>query len=251
MIELQAVSAGYRGEAVLRDVTLAFPLGCVTVLLGPNGCGKTTLLKTALGLLEPLAGAVLYDGTPLARLTPRQRARQAAYLAQGRPVPELEAQRMVLHGRFPHLSFPRRYRACDHAAVRRAMEQADVLALARRPLRELSGGQRQRVYLAAALAQDTPTVFLDEPTAWLDVRRQLAVMRTARALAQAGRAAVLVCHDLCLALRAADRAAVLADGRLLLADTPDRVYESGVLDTAFGVRVRRVSVEGEWRYFYE
>ena len=113
MIELRKISAGYRGEPVLRDVDLVFPAGCVTVLLGPNGCGKSTLLKTALGLLPALSGEVLYDGAPLSGMPPEQVARRAAYMAQSRNVPSIEARRMVLHGRFPYLSFPRRYRKSD------------------------------------------------------------------------------------------------------------------------------------------
>lgn len=100
MIELRKISAGYRGEPVLRDVDLVFPAGCVTVLLGPNGCGKSTLLKTALGLLPALSGEVLYDGAPLSGMPPEQVARRAAYMAQSRNVPSIEAWRMVLHGRF-------------------------------------------------------------------------------------------------------------------------------------------------------
>ena len=151
MIELRKISAGYRGEPVLRDVDLVFPAGCVTVLLGPNGCGKSTLLKTALGLLPALSGEVLYSGAPLSGMPPEQVARRAAYMAQSRNVPSIEAWRMVLHGRFPYLSFPRRYRKSDYAAVRRAMEKADALELADRPMQELSGGQRQKVYLALSL----------------------------------------------------------------------------------------------------
>lgn len=251
MIELRALSAGYRGQPVLQNISLAFPPGMVTALLGPNGCGKTTLLKTALGLLEPVAGEVWYDGAPLSSLTPRQAAHKAAYLPQSRAVPDIEARRMVLHGRFPYLSFPRRYRRSDYEAVQRALTAAGAGELAERPLPQLSGGQRQKVYLAMALAQETPTVFLDEPTAWLDVRCQLDVMRAARTLADAGRAVVIVCHDLCLALRTADRAAVFAGGGLLRADTPEAVYQSGVLDEAFEVRVRRVATEDGWQYFCE
>ena len=251
MIELRALSAGYGGQPVLQNISLAFPPGTVTALLGPNGCGKTTLLKTALGLLEPVAGGVWYDGAPLSALTPRQAARLAAYLPQSRAVPDIEARRMVLHGRFPYLPFPRRYRQCDYEAVERALAAAGAGELAERPLPRLSGGQRQKVYLAMALAQETPTVFLDEPTAWLDVRCQLDVMRAARTLADAGRAVVIVCHDLCLALRTADRAAVFAGGGLLLDGTSEAVYQSGVLDKAFEVRVRRIATENGWQYFCE
>lgn len=252
MIELRKISAGYRGEPVLRDVDLVFPAGCVTVLLGPNGCGKSTLLKTALGLLPALSGEVLYDGAPLSGMPPEQVARRAAYMAQSRNVPSIEARRMVLHGRFPYLSFPRRYRKSDYAAVRRAMEKADALELADRPMQELSGGQRQKVYLAMALAQETPAVFMDEPTTFLDVRHQMDVMRTARGLADGGKAVVLVSHDLCQGA-AHRRPRGAAGGRKAVhgGATPEQVYAGGALDRVFGVRVRRVPVDGGWQYFCE
>lgn len=251
MIELQNLTAGYREHAVLEHVDLCFPEGNVTVLLGPNGCGKSTLLKTALGLLPPLEGQILYDGTPLSELAPVQVARRAAYMAQSRGIPNIEARRMVLHGRFPYLPFPRRYRKSDHETVDRALQQADALELAHCRMEELSGGQRQKIYLAMALAQQTKTIFMDEPTTWLDVRHQMEVMRTAKDLAAAGKAVVLVSHDLCLALRTADRVALLSQGRLVQVDTPLHVYESGTLDKVFGVHVCRVCVNGTWQYFCE
>ena len=251
MIELQNLTAGYREHAVLEHVDLCFPEGNVTVLLGPNGCGKSTLLKTALGLLPPLEGQILYDGTPLSELAPVQVARRAAYMAQSRGIPNIEARRMVLHGRFPYLPFPRRYRKSDHEAVDRALQQADALELAHCRMEELSGGQRQKIYLAMALAQQTKTIFMDEPTTWLDVRHQMEVMRTAKDLAAAGKAVVLGSHDLCLALRTADRVALLSQGRLVQVDTPLHVYESGTLDKVFGVHVCRVCVNGTWQYFCE
>ena len=251
MIELQNLTAGYREHAVLEHVDLCFPEGNVTVLLGPNGCGKSTLLKTALGLLPPLEGQILYDGTPLSELAPVQVARRAAYMAQSRGIPNIEARRMVMHGRFPYLPFPRRYRKSDHEAVDRALQQADALELAHCRMEELSGGQRQKIYLAMALAQQTKTIFMDEPTTWLDVRHQMEVMRTAKDLAAAGKAVVLVSHDLCLALRTADRVALLSQGRLVQVDTPLHVYESGTLDKVFGVHVCRVCVNGTWQYFCE
>ena len=249
VIEVRELSCGYRDRPVLRDVTLSFPEGEVMALLGPNGCGKSTLLRTALGLLPRQGGTILIDGDPIETLSPRQIALRAAYLAQSRTVPAITARRMVLHGRFPHLPYPRRYRPEDHAAVRRALEQADAADLAERPMEELSGGQRQKVYLAMALAQDTPTVLMDEPTTYLDVRHQLETMKMARLLAGQGRAVVLVLHDLALALQTADRVAVLGGGALRLTGTPEEVYTSGVLDQVFGVEVRRVNSRDGWQYY--
>ena len=114
-------------------MNLEFPQGQVTVLLGPNGCGKSTLLKTVLGLLPPLGGEIFYDGEPISSLSGGAVARKAAYMAQNHTVPSIVAQRMVLHGRFPYLSFPRKYRKEDHEAVRRALETAGGLDLSNRP----------------------------------------------------------------------------------------------------------------------
>lgn len=249
MIELKGLTVGYGGKSVLRDVSLSFLPGQVTVLLGPNGCGKSTLIKTALGLLPRQGGEILYDGVDLERMSTRQVARKAAYLAQSREIPSITARRMVLHGRFPYLGYPRRYRAEDYAAADRALEWAGAAELSGRPVQELSGGQRQKVYLAMALAQDTETVFMDEPTTYLDIRHQLEVMSVSRRLADMGRAVVLVLHDLSRALRDADRLAVLAGGALRQLGTPEEIFQSGELDRAFGVAVRRVWTGNGWFYY--
>ena len=249
MIELRKLSCGYRENPVLREVSLTFPMGKVVVLLGPNGCGKSTLLRTAMGLLSKQGGEVRFDGVEISALSAREIAKKVAYLSQSRNIPAITARRMVLHGRFPYLSYPRRYRSEDYAIVQRALEQADAADLAERPVGELSGGQRQKVYLAMALAQDTDTVLMDEPTTYMDVRHQLEVMAIARKLAGQGRAVVLVLHDLSLALRTADEVAVLDRGRLQMVGTPEEVFTSGALNSAFGVTVKRVQSEDGWQYY--
>ena len=251
MMELCHITAGYGGPPVLRDVSLAFEPGKVTVLAGPNGCGKSTLLRVAARLMAPERGEVRIEGQDVSRLSAKQFARLAALLPQSRPLPGITAGSLVLHGRFPYLGYPRRYSREDREAARQAMERTGVAGLEGVPMAHLSGGQRQKVYLAMALAQETPAVFMDEPTTFLDVRHQMDVMRTARGLADGGKAVVLVSHDLCQALRTADRVALLADGRLCMAGTPEQVYAGGALDRVFGVRVRRVPVDGGWQYFCE
>lgn len=249
-MELRQLWAGYGEHMVLDGIDLALRPGEVLALLGPNGSGKSTLIRAALGLLPLAGGQVLIDGTDAAALSPRQRAQKAAYLPQTRPVPNITALRMVLHGRFPHLTYPRRFRQEDYAAAMAALEQADAACLARRPMPELSGGQRQRVYLAMALAQDAPTLFLDEPTAFLDVSHQLEVGRLAGQLARQGKAVVLVLHDLPLALSTADRLAVLKEGRLLAVDGPEALCADGILNSVFGIELGRVMTDRGWRYYY-
>ena len=249
MLELKNLSAGYPGRDVLRKIDLKFTPGRVTVLLGPNGCGKSTLLRAACGLLPISGGEVLLDGLPLAEYRPQQAARKVAYLPQSRSVPNITARRMVLHGRFPYLSYPRRYRQEDYEAADRALEQVDALEAANRSVAELSGGQRQKVYLAMALAQDTETILMDEPTTYLDIRHQMEVMALARTLAQQGKAVVLVLHDLCLAMETADEVAVLWEGELQQVGTPEEIFASGVLNRVMGIALSRTRTEEGWRYF--
>ena len=251
MIQLEHISAGYGGPLVVQDVSLELNPGEVLALLGPNGCGKSTLLRVIAGLQAPAGGQVLVDGTPAQRLTRRQLAQTVTYLPQSRTVPNITAYRMVLHGRFPYLSYPRRYRPEDHAAARRALKQADAWDLAQLPVQSLSGGQRQKVYLAMALAQNTQTILMDEPTTYLDIRHQLDLMGFSRSLAEQGRAVVLVLHDLCLALRFAHRGAVMEDGRLLQTGTPEELFASGILTQTFHTRLARVETGEGWRYYYD
>ena len=250
MIELQGLRAGYPGRPVLEDVTLTFRPGEVLAILGPNGCGKSTLLRAAGGLIPRESGQVLLDGVPIESCTPKQIAQKAAYLPQSRPVPNITARRMVLHGRFPYLSYPRRYRREDYEMAQRALGWVGAEELADRPLAQLSGGQRQKVYLAMALAQDTGVILMDEPTTYLDVSCQLEVMALARRLAGEGKAVVMVLHDLCMALRYAHRAAVFHNGRVAQAGTPEELYEGGVLERVMGVRLGRIETEDGWRYYY-
>ena len=251
MIQLSHVTAGYGGPPVVQDVTLDLTPGEVLVLLGPNGCGKSTLLRTIAGLQPLSSGEVLVDGISAAGLSRRQLAQKITYLPQSRSVPNITAYRMVLHGRFPYLSYPRRYRPQDHAAAKKALEQADAWDLAGLPVQTLSGGQRQKVYLAMALAQDTQTILMDEPTTYLDIQHQLDLMRFSQTLAGEGKAVVLVLHDLCLALRFAHRGAVMAGGRLLQTGTPDELFSSGTLKTTFPTPLNRTQTAGGWRYYYD
>lgn len=250
MIQLRSLRAGYPGRPVLEGIDLDFRPGEVLAILGPNGCGKSTLLRAANGLLSRSGGEVLLDGVPPEKLTAREIAQKVAYLPQSRTVPSITAGRMVLHGRFPYLSYPRRYRREDREMVQRALAWVGASELAPRLVSQLSGGQRQKVYLAMALAQDTATVLMDEPTTYLDVGCQLEVMELARRLAEEGRAVVMVLHDLPLALRCAHRAALLCKGRVCQIGTPEELYGSDLLEQVMGVSLGRAETERGWRYFY-
>ena len=249
MLEIRNLSAGYPGEPVLEGISLSIPSGEVTVIAGPNGCGKSTLLKALTGILNA-SGSVTLDGQELLTLDHRQRARMVAYLPQNRQVPEITVKNLVLHGRFPYLSYPRRYRQEDLRMAQAAMKKMGLEELADRSLTTLSGGQRQKAYIAMALAQDTPVIALDEPNVFLDIAHQLQLMEQAKALAGEGKTVVLVLHDLSLALEYADSLAVLSEGRCLFQGSAEETFLSGCLDRAFGVEVRRFSTPEGWKYTY-
>lgn len=248
MIELIGLCAGYDGSPILRDICLTFPRGQVTVLLGPNGCGKSTLLKALLGMAQVQAGQIRVDGRLLESYDPQTLARRISYLPQTRRVPDMTVEQLVLHGRFPYLRYPRRYRPEDRAIAREAMEQAGIAGLAGTPVTRLSGGTRQKAYIAMTLAQNTQTLLLDEPNTYLDIAHQLQLMTLCRDLAAKGKAVVLVLHDLELAMEYAHRIALFHSGTLLAEGTPDEIFESGALDQAFGVKVSRYDTPDGRRY---
>ena len=250
MIELHHISAGYGTHPVIQDVSAAFEAGTLTSIIGVNGCGKSTLLKAMLGLLPLNGGQVTLDGTPLTAMNRTEIAHRAAYLAQGKNTPDMTVEQMVLHGRFPHLSYPRRYTPQDREIAHAAMEQMGIADVAHRPLHTLSGGMRQNAYLAMALAQRTDYVLLDEPTTYLDIARQLALMRTLRTLADTGKGIVAVMHDLPMALTFSDRILLLDNGTVAGHDTPEQIVQQGIIGELFGVAVGYSAEQKAYNYKY-
>ncbi len=245
MIEFQSVSGGYPDHEVLRGISFSVERGALTALVGPNGCGKTTLLRTAARRLPVAGGRILLEGRPIGEYGRKEFARTAAFLPQSRSVPGITVRALVSHGRFPYLGFSRRLREADRAAVRRAMEITATAQWAERDLRELSGGERQRVYLAMALAQDTGTILLDEPTAFLDLYRQFELLELLRRLCAQGKAILIVLHDLALALQYSDQLVLIENGRVAAAGAPAQIAAEGALDRVFRVQTHRAA-EGYW-----
>lgn len=250
MIELKHVCAGYEDREVLHDVTVSFEPGKVTALVGPNGCGKSTLLKTLVRINSHSAGEILVNGKKIETYKPNELAKQVAYLAQSKAAPDISVLRMVLHGRFAYLNYPRRYREEDIAIARKALQWAGLSDLEGENVSRLSGGMQQKVYIAMALAQDAATILMDEPTTYLDVAHQLRLMDMAKQLAAEGKAVVMVLHDLSQALRTADEAVVLCNGRIAAMGKPDDVFESGKLQEVFGIGMERVWTKSGWHYFH-
>ena len=250
MIKFHHVCAGYQGIEVLHDINLTLESGKVTVIVGPNGCGKSTLLKSLIRLNPHSTGNILVNGTKIEQYSSKTLAREIAYLPQNRNVPEITVLKMVLHGRFPYLSYPRRYKKEDIEKAREALHWAGIEQLAENNMSSLSGGTRQKVYIAMAIAQDTPIILMDEPTSFLDISHQLRLMELAKELASQGKAVVLVLHDLALAMRTADVMVVMKEGRILQIGSPKEIYETDVLQKTFDVKTVQVNTECGIQYFF-
>lgn len=251
MIELQTVSAGYGRQTVLKNVSARFEKGTLTSVIGINGCGKSTLLKTILGIVPAKSGCISLDDRPLGEMNRNQIARQIAYLSQGRSAPDMTVEQLVLHGRFPYLQYPRQYSREDRRIARAAMEKIGIEEYGDRPMHTLSGGMRQAVYIAMALTQDTDNILLDEPTTYLDVGHQLAVMRLLRSLADSGKSVITVTHDLPAAFAFSHRILLLEDGQVAEADTPRRICEGDTLHRIFGVSLVYSPQEKTYNYRYD
>ena len=250
MLRVKDVCTAYEGKEVLHKVSLHIMPGKITVLAGPNGCGKSTLLKTMTGMVSKSDGEILIDGKNIEGYRTEELAQKIAYLPQNRNVPDITVKRMVLHGRFPYLKYPRRYRKTDVEIAEEAIRQVGMEAFSNKNMNQLSGGMQQKVYIAMALAQDTPIIMMDEPTSFLDVVYQLRLMDMARELADRGKAVVLVLHDISLALRVADQMIVLKNGEIKGCGTSQQIFESGVLNDVFGLTIKRVQTEDGWQYYF-
>ncbi len=235
-ISLQGISFAYPDHDVLSSIDLEVESGEFVALLGPNGCGKTTLLKHAAGILQAHNGAVFLDLQELGALAPRELARRLAIVEQDRQVGfAFTASELVEFGRLPHLDRLGRPRKLDRQVVRQAMELTGVAQFADRPITQLSGGERQRVFLAMALAQQPQALLLDEPTAHLDIQHQLEFLQLVRDRGRDGLTVIMALHDVNMAAAFADRLAVMSEGKLVAVGPPREVLTPQVLEEAFGV----------------
>ena len=234
----RATGLHYRYTGARRDalhhVDLAVPRGGFYAIIGPNGCGKTTLLRLLLGALEPAAGAVAYDDRPLGDWPRRELARRVGVVAQSEElVFPIFVRELVAMGRYPHLGPWRGEGAADRSAVGAAMARCDVADLAGRAVNTLSGGEKQRARLARALAQEPDTLVLDEPTASLDIAHEMGIFELLRGLPDSGTTVVMVTHNLNVAARYADRLLLLDRGRPVAEGAPGHVFTAETLQTVY------------------
>lgn len=249
LLSAKNVSSCYSGREALHKVSAELKGGRITAIIGPNGSGKSTFLKTLIGIVPKKEGEIFSEGRNTDGMSAPEIARRIAYLPQMKSVPDLTVRTMVLHGRFSHLSYPRRYRKEDMEAVERAMETVGISEYAEKNVSSLSGGTVQLVFLAMALAQNSSVILMDEPTSFLDISHQLNLMKLCGSLAAEGKAVTAVLHDIPLALKYADDIIVLSGGKAVASGTASQVYKSGILNAVFNVEIKDAASESGIIYY--
>ncbi|MCX5414090.1 ABC transporter ATP-binding protein [Streptomyces sp. NBC_00059] len=236
-LRVESATIGYDKRIISEHLSVAIPDESFTVIVGPNACGKSTLLRSLSRLRKPSAGQVVLDGADINSYRTKEVARRVGLLPQSSIAPDgITVADLVARGRYPHQGFVRQWTEDDEHAVLRAMHQTSVADLSGRPVDELSGGQRQRVWVAMTLAQHTGIMLLDEPTTFLDITHQIELMELFTDLHHAGHTLVAVLHDLNHAARYGTHLIAMKDGVVVAEGPPDEVVTAELVEEVFGLR---------------
>ncbi|WP_112248527.1 ABC transporter ATP-binding protein [Kribbella monticola] len=239
-LSAENLAVGYDQREIIHDLSVRIPAGKISVIVGANACGKSTLLKTLARLLKPSRGSVLLDGKSIQQIPTREVAMRLGLLPQAPTAPEgITVADLVGRGRYPRQGWIRQWTPADDEAIADAMMSTDVLEIADRPIDELSGGQRQRVWIAMALAQETGILLLDEPTTFLDLTHQIDVLELLVDLNKRDqRTIVLVLHDLNQACRFGDHLIAMKNGTIVAEGNPADVITEPLVQDVFGLAVK-------------
>ena len=241
-ISAEAIAIAYDKKSIIDGLSLHIPQSQITTIIGANGCGKSTLLKGLTRLLPVSKGAVYLDGQSIATLATKEVAKKIALLPQVQEATEgTTVYELISYGRFPHQSYLGKLSQADKETIHWAMEATKVTAYANQPVDALSGGQRQRVWIAMALAQDTDTIFLDEPTTYLDMNHQLEILELLKTLNQeSGKTMVMVLHDLNLSARYSDHLIAMKKGQIKYSGTVRDIMTPAIIQDIFQIKAQLI-----------
>lgn len=237
ILELQDVTTGYEKQLVLENFNMTIPRGQITSIVGPNGCGKTTLLHTLSRVLKAKYGAVLMNGKDIFTMNTKDVAKRLSLLPQASNAPDgLTVHELISYGRHPHKSPFEGLNQQDRDNIDWAVDVTGIKTFTDRPVSGLSGGQKQRVWLAMALAQNTEIILLDEPTTYLDMKFQMEILNLLKELNEtADRTIVMVLHDINHASKFSDHMIAMKEGRIMKLGTPEAVMTENVLEEIFEI----------------
>jgi len=233
------VTIKYDDRVISQNLSVKIPDGSFTVIVGPNACGKSTLLRTLSKLIKPSAGQVVLDGKGITTYKSKEVARRLGLLPQSSTAPDgITVANLVAHGRYPYQNFIKQWTEEDEAAVLTAMQLTHTSELSHRFVDELSGGQRQRVWVAMVLAQQTPLLLLDEPTTYLDIAHQIELLELFIDLNQQGRTIIAVLHDLNHAARYANHIIAMKNGQIIAQGAPREIVTEQLVEEVFGLKCK-------------
>ena len=252
MLEFKNVSVSCGHTPILNQISVSFPKGLITVLIGPNGCGKTTLLQCLNGASQVTSGEILLENQDFLQFPLKERARKISFLPQVRSIiPAIPARMLVEHGRFPYLGFSRKKTEEDKRIVEHALCFTQTMPYADQSTDTLSGGIRQRIFFAMTLAQDCDYLVLDEPTTYLDPDGQKDILSLIQDLKTQGKTIIVTLHDLSQAIRIADRLVIMNDRKIIAQAAPEECLKCHIIQDVFHVSCKQFQDEEGTYYFFQ
>lgn len=246
MIQLKNVSFNYGKKVIIKEADVNIKKNKITIVVGPNGCGKTTLLKIISGLLPKKTGDIFIDGKDINDYKRNEIAKKISFMPQMRHTPDMTVNDFLMCARYPYMGINKSPSEADITAVNNAITSTNLSTYAHKNLKKLSGGERQKVYFAMTLAQNTDIILMDEPTTYLDMDKQYEILDLIKRMKN--KTIVMVMHDLTYALKYADYIVVMDNGQIIYSGSVEEVLNSDILSKVYNVKVKEIFVDGHKEY---